>query len=130
MVINNIRFAAEPPAAKVEVSRLQVEDKLVRLELRATDTTYQFRGFYPRLLSLRGASGHPVSIELLKASTQADKVEILSQIREHDRTSISLFVEFSTERSKKDFEALNEVWLWYGFLPMEKLHAYQEMSRQ
>jgi len=130
MVINNIRFAAEPPATKVEVTRLTAEDKLVRLELRATDTTHQFRGFYPRLLSLRGDSGHPISIELLKASTQIDKSEVLSQISEQDRTSITLFLEFSTDRNRKDFEALNEVWLWYGILPVEKLKVRESTSGQ
>jgi hypothetical protein len=122
MIVSTIRLATEPPAVQLEVARVSAEDKVVHVELLASDPAFRFHGFKPALLSLRSASGYPVSINLTSASTSREKAEVLFELAPTDTTPTTLYLAFSTDRSKRDLEALEDLWLWYGFLPIKQIH--------
>jgi hypothetical protein len=121
LIINTIRLATEPPAVQIELSRIRAADKAVHVEIVATDPAFRFRGFKPALLSLGSASGYPVSTSLSKASTSPEMGVVLLEVPPIQTTSTTLYLEFSTDRSKGDLEALEDLWLWYGFVPLKKI---------
>jgi hypothetical protein len=121
LIVNSVRLATEPPSVQIEITRLVVEDRSVRLDLQATDPTFHFHGFKPALFSLRSTSGYPVSTDLTKASTSRDKDDILVELPSMPETSTPLFLEFETDRAAKDLRALEDLWLWYGFVPLKAL---------
>jgi hypothetical protein len=121
LIVNTARLATEPPAVNIELTHVAAIDKAVHLEIVATDSEFRFQGFKPALLSLRSASGYPVSNDLIKASTSREKKEVLLELAPAEMTSTVLYLEFSTDRSKRDLEALEDLWLWYGFLPLKHI---------
>jgi hypothetical protein len=46
---------------------------------------------------------------------------VLLEVPPIQTTSTTLYLEFSTDRSKGDLEALEDLWLWYGFVPLKKI---------
>ncbi len=121
LIVNTVRLATEPPAVQIELARVAAVDKAVHLEIVATDPEFRFQGFKPALLSLRSVSGYPVSNDLTKASTSPEKKEVLLELAPVDIPSTTLYLEFSTDRSKHDLEALEDLWLWYGLLRLKHI---------
>lgn len=121
MIVSTFRVSTEPPAVQIELTRVSAADKALHLEILATDPSFRFRGFRPALLSLRSASGYPVSIKPIRASTSREKPEVLFELAVVDTTATTLYLEFSTDRSKRDLEALEDLWLWYGALPLKHI---------
>jgi hypothetical protein len=121
LIINSIRLVTEPPVVQIAIVRVVAAEKSIRLELQADDPAFRFHGFKPALFSLRSKSGYPVSTELTKASTEPDGDEVLLEMPETAKTSTALFLEFSTDRSKRDIQALQDLWLWYGFVPLKAI---------
>lgn len=121
LIVNTARLAMEPPAVQIELTRVTAVDKALHLEIVVTDPEFRFRGFKPALLSLRSVSGYPVANDLAKASTSREKKEVLIELAPAETPSTTLYLEFSTDRSKRDLEALEDLWLWYGFLPLKHI---------
>ncbi len=121
LIFITIRLTTEPPVVQIEVVRVVAADKAVHIELKATDNAFRFSSFKLPLVSLRSASGYPVSTDLTKASMNSDKNELLFEIPAIKTTAISLYLTFSTNRSKQDLEALEDLWLWYGSQPLAQI---------
>jgi hypothetical protein len=105
------------PGPKISLKGVQVADKEVRVELELRDPVYHFRGFKPSGFTLASESGYPVATGILRVSTNAAADEIIRTLPESSGTQ-TLYITFSSERSKKDLEALENLWLWYQLKPL------------
>ncbi len=114
-VANTIRVITEPPPQKISIKETRIEDNIVVIDLEITDTQEDFRGFHPMLLSIASANRTSLS----------DKIpvfELLPTEGEKQPGKQNLRLKFSTSRFKEELRQVEDLYLWYAQVKIEKVN--------
>ncbi|MDC0357525.1 hypothetical protein OAO01_01820 [Oligoflexia bacterium] len=109
---NEMRAAEMLPAPTISIESVQAEDKLLRMNLYLIDEAYTFRGFYPAFFRLAGEKGTAIanfpSKIVINGQEQTGALSI-----PNDNVEMHLTLEFTTDRSAEELQALEDLLLWY-----------------
>jgi hypothetical protein len=127
MIANLGRQFSEPPAARVEIKRVEISDYLIKLELEVEDRQYLFRGFHPVGFSVKTQTGFAAVNSLASVSLTADGTGFVGSLTSKDGSPQTIFLTFSSGKTAAALKGLDNLWLWYQARPL--LAISSEMLR-
>jgi hypothetical protein len=118
---NMMSLEITPPAAAITGVQASIKDKnTVSLSLDVEDKEYKLRGFQPMHFSLAGEKRAPVCEEVTKAVIKGES-EDRSYILPETPDKLALEIEFKCERDEEALKKLEDLYLWYRGVKLDKI---------
>lgn len=116
---NFLRLSEMPPAPALVVDALDTQGHSLAITLSAKDGTYHFRGFRPIFFALAGPQRGIVSKWPERVALAGSAQDVRLGLPPSDAATLRL--EFTTERSAEDLVKLEDLYLWYRNVKLQKL---------